>query len=161
MRVRPLCSSLCWILVRSGPLYFLSYTGREPAINRQTQSKERIMATKTTKKTAKSKTTKKTASKPTKAAPAQDDDRLKSGRLSSKGMLCLCGCGEKTATDGARFRTGHDARLKGVLGRISAGNKRDDDKIPAEVRPFLQEDGGIVGYTAVFKGSAVKLSKVA
>ncbi len=113
-----------------------------------------------TSKSTKSKTTKTASTKSTKAAPVEDG-RLKSGRLSSKGMSCLCGCGEDTATDGARFRTGHDARLKGVFGRISAGNKRDGDVIPADVRPFLQEDGGIVGYTAQFKGTAVKLSKVA
>ncbi len=116
------------------------------------------MATKTSKRT---KTTKATKTAKPQTASTEDDGRLKSGRLSSKGMSCLCGCGEDTATDGARFRTGHDARLKGVFGRISAGNKRDGDVIPSDVRPFLQEDGGIVGYTAQFKGNQVKLSKVA
>lgn len=115
------------------------------------------MATKS--KTTKTTKSTKSASKPT-AAPVEDG-RLKSGRLSSKGLDCLCGCGESTATDGARFRTGHDARLKGVFGRILAGNKRDDDVIPADARAFLQEDGGICGYSAEFKGNAVKLAKVA
>ena len=110
-------------------------------------------------KTKRTKTTKTAASETTESA--EDNGRLKSGRLSSKGLSCLCGCGEETSTDGARFRTGHDARLKGVFGRILAGNKRDGDVIPSDVRPFLQEDGGIVGYTAQFKGNTVKLSKVA
>lgn len=117
------------------------------------------MATK--QKTTKTKTTKKTATKPKAIKTVVEDGRLKSGRLSSKGMSCLCGCGEDTATDGARFRTGHDARLKGVLGRIAAGNKRDGDSIPNEVRPFLKEEGGIVGFSAQFQGTKVKLSKVA
>lgn len=119
--------------------------------------KESTMATKRNK----TRSTKAARTAKPAATPTVDDGRLKSGRLSSKGMTCLCGCGEETATDGARFRTGHDARLKGIFGRILAGNKRDGDVIPPEVRPFLQEDGGIAGYTAQFKGSAVKLAKVA
>ncbi len=158
MRIGPLWAGTR-ILAQSGSLYFLSCVG-QTAPNRQINHLRRAtMATKS--KSTKSKTTKsaKPAAKP--AAPAVEDGRLKSGRLSSKGMSCLCGCGEDTATDGARFRTGHDARLKGTLGRILAGNKRDGDAISTEVRPFLQEDGGIVGYTAQFKGNQVKLAKIA
>jgi len=103
-------------------------------------------------------TARKTAKTKTATPKSSTNGRLKSGRLSSKGMTCLCGCGGATATDGARFITGHDARLKGVLGRIANGAKRDGDVIPSDARAFLQEDRGMVGYTARFKGTSVKLT---
>ena len=112
-------------------------------------------------KTSKTKGTKTTKAATPKAAPVEDG-RLKSGRLSAKGMRCLCGCGENTATDGARFRTGHDARLKGVIGRLAAGNPREGDAIPVEARPFLAKvEGGMVGYSVVFQGNQAAISKIA
>jgi hypothetical protein len=85
--------------------------------------------------------------------------RLKSGRLSPKGLPCLCGCGEETATEGAKFKTGHDARLKGILTRIFEDRRNKGDSIPAVARVFLKEEG-LVGFKAIVRGKAVTLQQI-
>lgn len=76
----------------------------------------------------------------------EDETRLRSGRLSSKMLTCLCGCGEETATPGARFLTGHDARLKGRLIRMYEERPLDEDEIPEIALPFLAEEDGLCGF---------------
>lgn len=104
------------------------------------------MATKTAKKATKTTKATKTVKK-TPTTKKGEPDRLKSGRLSSKGIPCLCGCGDPTATDGARFLTGHDARLKGRMRRIaSESEKKGDSPLPKIALPFLREEPGIAGF---------------
>jgi hypothetical protein len=74
------------------------------------------------------------AATPAKAAPAKKDD----GKLSAKGLSCLCGCGQATLTDSARFIPGHDAKLKSVLLKVERG-ELTEPSIPKIARPFLQK----------------------
>jgi hypothetical protein len=79
-----------------------------------------------------------------KAAPAENNEVQKTSTAnkgpSAKGLSCLCGCGQPTKTDAAKFIPGHDARLKSLLLKIERqedGKKKSD--VPEIAKPFLQK----------------------
>ena len=76
---------------------------------------------------------------PTKASPskASAEASAKDGKKSAKGLSCLCGCGQATLTDAAKFRPGHDAKLKGVLLKVERG-ELPKSNVPEIAKPFLQ-----------------------
>jgi hypothetical protein len=81
--------------------------------------------------------------------------RLKSGRLSAKGLACLCGCAE-TTSDTAKFLVGHDVRLKTILKGVAA-EETSSSKIPRIAIPFLVEEG-ICGFTGVKDGKTITVT---
>lgn len=74
--------------------------------------------------------------KSAKSAPAEAPEKASKGP-SAKGLNCLCGCGQPTVTDSARFIPGHDAKLKALLQRVERGEE-PKSAIPEEAKPFLQ-----------------------
>lgn len=59
---------------------------------------------------------------------------------SAKGLSCLCGCGQATVTDSAKFIPGHDAKLKGLLLKVERG-ELPKNQVPEIAKPFLQRSG--------------------
>lgn len=55
---------------------------------------------------------------------------------SAKGLPCLCGCGQPTRTEKAKFIPGHDAKLKGVLLKVERG-ELPKSAVPDVAKPFL------------------------
>jgi len=82
--------------------------------------------------------------------PVEDGQprRLASGRLSARGLPCLCGCGASTTQREARFLSGHDARMRSAI--IKGG--LDPALIPSIARPFF-EDGPIAGLLLADAGT--------
>lgn len=77
-------------------------------------------------------------SAPVKAAtPAKATEEKKDKGPSAKGLPCLCGCGQPTVTDSAKFIPGHDAKLKGLLLKVERGEVKKSE-IPEVAKPFLQ-----------------------
>lgn len=62
---------------------------------------------------------------------------LKSGKMSARGLTCLCGCGSPTVTSDARFVPGHDAKLRQ---RVLGGAP-----LPEIIRPFFENGETIAG----------------
>ena len=63
------------------------------------------------------------------------------GRLSARGLACLCGCGEATTTPDARFRSGHDQRMRVAILR--------GGEIPALALPFFTAGETMAGLQLV------------
>lgn len=76
------------------------------------------------------------AEKP-KRKPIEAYDKLKNGKMSARGLTCLCGCGAPTVNADARFISGHDSRLRQAL--------LDGGKIPEIVMPFFVHGETIAG----------------
>lgn len=68
-------------------------------------------------------------------------DRRLDGTLSARGLACLCGCGEPTTTSDARFRAGHDAKMRAAI--IRGGS------IPEIVLPMFLNGETIAGLALV------------
>jgi hypothetical protein len=83
-------------------------------------------------------------------APRQDDyepeeaeatptaSNKKSKGPTAKGLPCLCGCGQPTLTENAKFIPGHDAKLKSLLLRVERGEAKKSE-IPEVAKAFLQK----------------------
>lgn len=76
------------------------------------------------------------ATKPAPKAEAAEQTSTKKGP-SAKGLSCLCGCGQPTKTDAAKFIPGHDAKLKSVLLKVERG-ELPKSEVPEIAKPFLQ-----------------------
>lgn len=61
------------------------------------------------------------------------------GKLSAEGLSCLCGCGQPTKTDKAKFIPGHDAKLKSLLLRLERGEAEKGERVPEIAKKFLQK----------------------
>lgn len=97
-----------------------------------------------TKDAPKAKATKPKAEKTAKAPRPQQvggETVLRSGKLSARDLPCLCGCNQPTQTRDARFRSGHDAKLR--QGLIEEGLKAD--ALPAIILPFFKRGEDIAG----------------
>lgn len=72
---------------------------------------------------------------------------LASGRpnvtiLQAGGGLCWCGCGQHTIRPEARFISGHDAKLKGMLQRVGCGITREGDHNIETLRSIVAQATG-------------------
>jgi hypothetical protein len=63
--------------------------------------------------------------------------RNAAGRLTARGLTCLCGCGTPTVTDEAYFVSGHDAKLRKAL-------LTDGAEIPEIILPFFEVEGTVI-----------------
>jgi hypothetical protein len=82
------------------------------------------------------------------AAAGDGPRRLASGKLSARGLTCLCGCGQATTTRDARFLSGHDARMRAAILRANLAVSA----IPEIARPFFEE-GAIAGLLLADRGT--------
>lgn len=80
------------------------------------------------------------------AAEATAVAEPKAKKKSAKGLPCLCGCGQPTITDSARFIPGHDAKLKGLLLKVERGELKKS-AIPEVAKPFLQKSAMSGAYS--------------
>lgn len=69
--------------------------------------------------------------------------RTASGKASARGLACLCGCGNPTQTDDARFISGHDAQFRS---RVLKGEQTLGSKESALIRPFYEAGEVIAGF---------------
>jgi hypothetical protein len=67
-----------------------------------------------------------------------------SGKISARGLACLCGCGGATRTDEARFISGHDAQFRS---RVIKGEQTIDSPESALIKPFYEAGETIAGFT--------------
>lgn len=109
---------------------------------------ERAKRAKTTKATPAPEataTTPKAATPAIEAKPKQEqkggETVLRTGKLSARGLPCLCGCGAATHTKDARFLSGHDAKLRKVLLLQGA------EAMPEVIAPFFARGEEIAGLT--------------
>lgn len=86
----------------------------------------------------------------TEATPAPRKNAA--GKLSAKGLPCLCGCGLATVTPTARFLSGHDAKLRKTI-------LVDGAEIPEVVRPFF-DNGETIGGMVLVEGKIEDRKKV-
>jgi hypothetical protein len=69
---------------------------------------------------------------------------LASGKMSARGLTCLCGCGAPTMTQDARFLPGHDAKMRAaILSHPTAAARTK--AIPEIIRPFFRHGETIAG----------------
>lgn len=66
---------------------------------------------------------------------------LKSGKLSARDLPCLCGCNEPTQTRDARFKSGHDAKLRQGL----MEEDLDASALPKIIVPFFTRGETVAG----------------
>jgi hypothetical protein len=75
------------------------------------------------------------------SSTADGPKRLASGRLSARGLPCLCGCGASTTTRDARFLSGHDAKMRAAILKQGLATSA----IPDVALPFFKDGGAIAG----------------
>lgn len=81
-----------------------------------------------------------------KPKPEEAYDIKKNGKMSARGLTCLCGCGAPTQTRDARFLSGHDSKMRQAI--------LDGGATPAIVLPFF-EAGEVIAGLKLVKGKMV------
>jgi len=76
---------------------------------------------------------------------------LKSGKLSARDLPCLCGCNEPTQTRDARFKSGHDAKLRQGL----MEEDLDASALPKIIRPFFERGETVAGLKLAKNGKTL------
>lgn len=125
-------------------------------------AEDKAVATKAAKKSKKAKEAKPKAPKLTpeeRRAKRDADDlairkaggvvRNAAGRLTARGLTCLCGCGQATVTYEAKFVSGHDAKLRKRL--------LEGEEIPAIILPFFEVEGTVIAGLALEGGEIVDM----
>jgi hypothetical protein len=78
--------------------------------------------------------------------------RMANGRLSARGLSCLCGCGGATVQRDARFLSGHDAKMRAEVRRAGMVPAA----LPEIARPFFENGEALGGLMLVeMDGTAV------
>ncbi len=108
---------------------------------RKTTTGKTVELTKDTPKAKAAKVAKPKAEKKPRPQQVGGETVLRNGKLSARDLPCLCGCNEPTQTRDARFRSGHDAKLR--QGLIEEGLKAD--ALPAIILPFFKRGEDIAG----------------
>lgn len=76
--------------------------------------------------------------------------KMANGRLSARGLACLCGCGGATVQRDARFLSGHDAKMRAEVRRAGMV----PEALPEIARPFF-ENGEALGGLMLVDGALV------
>lgn len=76
--------------------------------------------------------------------------KMANGRLSARGLTCLCGCGNATVQRDARFISGHDAKMRAEVRRAGMV----PEALPEIARPFF-ENGEALGGLMMVEGALV------
>lgn len=69
--------------------------------------------------------------------------RTASGKVTARGLPCLCGCGSATVTEEARFISGHDAQFRS---RVLKGEQTIDSPESKLIRPFYEAGEVVAGF---------------
>lgn len=74
-------------------------------------------------------------------------------QISSDMKVCLCGCGRIPSGKKSKFAAGHDARMKGRLGRamrtLDELSPLEDPRLPRQIVDYAEAnlEGQICGYS--------------
>jgi hypothetical protein len=71
--------------------------------------------------------------------------KMANGRLSARGLTCLCGCGGATVQRDARFISGHDAKMRAEVRRAGMV----PEALPEIARPFFANGEALGGLMLV------------